>query len=160
MIDPAEKQRLFDQIMDQTEEDFLRMARQCAPGGDAEDLYQDIVCGIWKGLDDFKGLSTPTTWAYGIAVNRTCAYKKKKFTRIELMRGFGRPERSVPEGGRSQEKILGEFVQSLPVKDRDIFVLFQADINYKEISNLVSISEVALRARIKRLKRKFIQRYL
>jgi hypothetical protein len=33
VTDEAEKKLLLDQIMDQTEEDFLCMARQYAPGG-------------------------------------------------------------------------------------------------------------------------------
>jgi hypothetical protein len=38
VADQAEKKRLFDQIMDQIEEDFLCMTRQYAPVGEAEDL--------------------------------------------------------------------------------------------------------------------------
>jgi DNA-directed RNA polymerase specialized sigma24 family protein len=77
VADQAEKKRLFDQIMDQIEEDFLCMTRQYAPVGEAEDLYQEIVCAIWKSLDSFKGRSAPATCAWSIALIRACAYRKK-----------------------------------------------------------------------------------
>jgi hypothetical protein len=44
VADQAEKKRLFHQIMDQTEEGFLCITRQYAPGGEAGDPYQEMVC--------------------------------------------------------------------------------------------------------------------
>jgi RNA polymerase sigma-70 factor (ECF subfamily) len=152
--------RRFNQIMSETRDGFRSMTREYAPEGEAEDLYQEIVCEIWKSIDSFEGRSAPATWAWGIALNRACTYRKKRVRRARAMRKYEQEAQSGQEGGRGEEQILAEFTRSLAVKDRNIFMMYQTELGYAEIAQTARISMTALHSRLKRLKRQFKQRYL
>jgi hypothetical protein len=72
--------------------------------------------------------------------------QEKGFRRNQVMRDYGQETRPGHGGGRSEEQILGEFIHSLAVVDRNIFVLFQTNLSYQEIAQLAGIFEMTLRA--------------
>ena len=42
-----------------------------------DDLFQDICINIWKGLSNFQGRSSISTWLYKIALNTALSQKRK-----------------------------------------------------------------------------------
>jgi RNA polymerase sigma-70 factor (TIGR02960 family) len=54
---------------------------------DAEDMLQETLLAVWRGLDDFQGRASLRTWLYRIATNRC----------LNLLRSKGRrPAEEVP----------------------------------------------------------------
>ena len=160
MAAPWEKAKLFDQVLTQNEGRFRFLARQSASAGEAEDLYQEILCQIWKGLDCFEGRSGATTWAYRTALNTASTYKRNNFRRGRALREFDQNAQPEQMCGRGEEQILREFTQSLPDEERTLFALYLANKSYQEIAEAEGISEIARRVKICRLRNQFKQRYL
>jgi RNA polymerase sigma-70 factor, ECF subfamily len=130
------------------------------PINEALDLYQEILCKIWKSLDRFEGRSAPETWAYRIALHTAINYKRNSFRRNRAWRNYGQDLQTKQNGGRGEDEILNEFAESLPEEDRKLFMLHLTELSYQEIAEISGISEPALRVRISRLKHQFEQRYL
>ncbi len=160
MVAPAEKEDLFNRILARNKGHFLFIARQYASNSEVVDLYQEILCHLWKSLDRFEGRSAPITWAYRVALNTASAYKRNSFRRGRAWRAYGQNVQSEQNGGRGEEQILREFAQSLPDSERSLFTLYLTNLSYQEIAEFAGISEAALRVRISRLKSQYEQRYL
>ena len=45
---------------------------------DQEDLFQEIICQLWKTNDSFKGESQFSTWMYRVAINTAIVFLKKE----------------------------------------------------------------------------------
>ena len=54
---------------------------------EVNDLFQEVLVNLWKGMSSFKGRSDIRTWIYRIALN-TCISmdRKKKIATIPLSR--------------------------------------------------------------------------
>jgi len=45
---------------------------------DQEDLYQELVCQLWKSYGSFRGESQFSTWMYRVSLNTAITYFKKE----------------------------------------------------------------------------------
>ncbi len=70
MIDPLEKDRLFEEALAMSSQWLSVIARNNAPNNDWEDLEQEIRIAFWKSLDSYDGQSSSLgTWLYSVAMN-------------------------------------------------------------------------------------------
>jgi DNA-directed RNA polymerase specialized sigma24 family protein len=58
VVAEAEKQDLFNQVIIRNKGHFLFMAENWASANDEQDLYQEIIYKLWKGMDSFEGRSS------------------------------------------------------------------------------------------------------
>ena len=151
----------FERIVDANRRRLLGIARSYAKGTDVEDLYQDILLQIWRSLPSFSGRASIATWVYRVAVNTAIAYRRgaqPPATRAEAV-----PEatsRVAMPSGRNELEILAEFIETLGVVDRAVFLLYLNDLSYLEISEVTGLTESHVGVRIHRIKRDFIRRYI
>ena len=50
---------------------------------DQDDLFQEIVCQLWKAYDTFKGESQFSTWMYRVAINTSIVFLKKEKRKVD-----------------------------------------------------------------------------
>ena len=50
---------------------------------DQEDLFQEIICQLWKANDSFKGESQFSTWMYRVAINTAIVFLKKEKKKVD-----------------------------------------------------------------------------
>lgn len=89
----------------------------------AEDCAQEALLAILQRLDDFRGDSRFTTWAYAFAVNiALVAARRERWRRVpldELLAGAGTPPRAlVPSAADPQRRALQASVLAAV---RDVF---------------------------------------
>lgn len=118
---------------------------------DTDDILQNTLIKIWKGLDKFKGGSKLYTWIFRIASNETFTFlekNKKHQNQIDL-------DECYQFSGSTSDHIDGEFIQQkleqalleVPEKQRMVFHLkYYEDLKYSEISEIVGTSVGALKA--------------
>lgn len=156
------KELIFDEIVAANQRRILAIARSYAYGDDYQDLCQEILLQMWRGLDGFQGRSTPSTWVYRVALNTAITYRRKTGRRVEPL------ARSLEESGQdpvappspgNEILILNEFLGLLGKIDRAVFLLYLEDLSYREISEVTGLTESNVGVRICRLKKAFIQRY-
>lgn len=118
---------------------------------DTDDILQNTLIKIWKGLPSFKGNSKLYTWIFRIASNETFSFlekNKKRIDDIDL-------EQCYNFSSSSADHIDGDFIQKkleralleVPEKQRMVFHLkYFEDLKYSEISEIVGTSVGALKA--------------
>lgn len=122
---------------------------------DFEDLYQDIVLNIWKSLDNFEDKSKLSTWIYKIALNVSIRFhskrkNKKIFTQIEK---FAEDSSSKIEKEESIDNLF-YCISKLTKVDKAIITLFLEELPYKNIAEIMGISENLVAVKLKRIKKK------
>ena len=152
---------MFEELLERNRARLARVARAYAPGADAQDLYQEILLQIWKSLDRFEGRSHPDTWAFRIALNTAMTWRRRASARPAL----GAPEPSAHgepsvDGARDPLWILDEFLASLTKTDRALLLLYLEDLSYREMADILGISESYVGVKLNRIKQAFIERHI
>ena len=125
---------------------------------DVQDLFQEIMMNIWRGLDRFKGHSEISTWTYRISVNTCLIWKRTKKRRINTDETSDKiPElkgRTVEEDYIQSEKIirLRAAINTLKKIDRSIALLLLEELSYKEIANITGLTVSNVGVKISRIK--------
>lgn len=122
---------------------------------DREDLFQEIIYQLWKSYRTFSGRSKLSTWMYRIALNTALASFRKK--RVKLLFTEAVPETRTPqdfESSNPREELLFAAIRQLEEDERAVIALYLEDINYKEISEVLGISENNVGVRLNRIKKK------
>jgi RNA polymerase sigma-70 factor (ECF subfamily) len=152
-----ERERRFHDMLEAVRPRLVRIARAYAAGDAAQDLYQDILLQIWKSLDHFEGRSQPGTWAYRVALNTAMSWRRKASVPVP-------PIAAPPLGGQTGVRdpltVLDEFLASLGKSDRALLLLYLEDASYREIAEVIGISENYVGVKLNRIKRAFTERYI
>jgi len=126
---------------------------------DADDLLQEILLQIWRGLDRFENRSSIDTWCYRVALN----------TAISWQRSAGRRKLRLPpddvdinqlpgsDDGHDGIQLLRQFLQTLTDADRALTLMYLEDMSGSEMAEIIGISHDTLRVRIHRIKRRLAE---
>jgi RNA polymerase sigma-70 factor (ECF subfamily) len=119
---------------------------------EVNDLFQEVVINIWKGMPSFKGESNVKTWIWHISFN-TCislGRKKKRAEKVPLSMVIDLFNDSNEE--TRQIKQLYERIHRLQPFDRAIVLLWLEGLPYDEIGAIVGISTKNVSVRLYRIK--------
>jgi DNA-directed RNA polymerase specialized sigma24 family protein len=98
----------FSDIYSEFHEKVSRYLERMVGKNDAEDLTQEVFLKINKGLKDFKGKSSLSTWVYRIATNAALDKMKSRSYREQgEMGGGGRSDRECRPGGNKSVRRAG-----------------------------------------------------
>lgn len=125
---------------------------------DRKDLSQEIVCQLWKSYQSFRGDSKFTTWMYRVALNTALLNVRRNRRRVhtESLRAH---HGNIPAEVTEREKHgkinkLYEAISQLHQFDRAIVFLYLEQFSYRDISNVIGISESNVSVRLVRIKKK------
>ncbi len=84
----------FEQFLDQWQNDIYRMIRSRVNAStDAEDIMQEVLLKLYRGLESFRGESQLRTWIYRLVKNAIADYYRKPWWKFDWVR-----ERSFQDG--------------------------------------------------------------
>ena len=124
---------------------------------DQKDLFQEIVCQIWKSYDTYRGESRFSSWMYRLALNTAIIFfkkdKKKPASSDEM------PEHLAAEESNFQDKELQlehfyKALQKLEKIEKAIVFYYLENYTHKEIAENLGISEINARVKLNRAKNK------
>jgi RNA polymerase sigma factor (sigma-70 family) len=124
---------------------------------DRDDLVQEIAFAIWQALPGFRGECSERTFAFRIAHNRGITYLAR--ARAQTSGSIDEEEMEVqdpapgPESDlarRQRADRLRQAVHRLPVAYRQLIMLTLEGLGYKEISEVLGISESNVGVRLNR----------
>ncbi|MEI9976236.1 MAG: RNA polymerase sigma factor [Ignavibacteriota bacterium] len=127
----------FERVVGEYREKVFRLA--CSLLGEeaaAEDATQEIFLKIWKGLPDFRGDSSLSTWIYAIARNacltrRRIAIERRAFS-LDEANAAEIPSHDPPPAADSD---LRAAIDRLPTRYRQVLVLFYLeDRSYQQVA--------------------------
>ena len=124
---------------------------------DQQDLFQEIVCQLWKSYDSFRNESQFSTWMYRVAINTAIVFLKKekrKVDKYEIASENIKEETDDSEIKESQIEYFYKAVQKLEKIDKAIIFYQLEGFSHKEIGDNLGISEGNARVKLNRAKEK------
>ena len=118
---------------------------------EVNDLFQEVLINLWKGIGTFREQSNVRTWIYRVALNTCISDKrKKKVTTVPLSVGIDLFD-DKDEGSR-QVRLLHDRINRLQPFDKAIVLLWLENISYDEIAAIVGITAKNVAVRLFRIK--------
>lgn len=124
---------------------------------DQDDLFQEIVCQLWKAYDSFKGESQFSTWMYRVAINTSIVFLKKEKRKVDKYEITTSNIKDDEEDSQLKESQIEHFykaVQQLDKIDKAIIFYQLEGYSHREISENLGISEGNARVKLNRAKEK------
>lgn len=123
------------------------------------DLYQEVVCNLWRGFPDFKKNSSAGTWIYRIALN-TCISSLRKEKKL--------PKSNYPIEDLSERFIDNEsmddnirklyrMINQLKTLEKVVIMLYLEEKSYQEIADITGLTLSNVATKLKRAKEKLRQ---
>ena len=125
---------------------------------EVDDLFQEVLLNLWRGIEHFKGESKLATWIYRISLN-TCisADRKKKKHATETLSQQADIYAATDEAETRQIQMLHKRVHRLSPFDRAIELLRLEGMPYDEIGAITGISAKNVSVRLVRIREELKQ---
>jgi RNA polymerase sigma factor (sigma-70 family) len=124
---------------------------------DQQDLFQEIVCQLWKSYESFRNESQFSTWMYRVAVNTAIVFLKKEKRKVDKYEIASENIRDDEGDSHIKESQIDHFykaVQKLGKIDKAIIFYQLEGFSHKEIGDNLGISEGNARVKLNRAKEK------
>ncbi len=124
---------------------------------DQQDLFQEIVCQLWKSYESFRNESQFSTWMYRVAVNTAIVFLKKEKRKVDRYEIASENVKEDEGDSHIKESQLDHFykaVQKLEKIDKAIIFYQLEGFSHKEIGENLGISEGNARVKLNRAKEK------
>jgi RNA polymerase sigma-70 factor, ECF subfamily len=116
---------------------------------DCQDLVQEVLLQLWRSLPQFQGQASESTWVYRVALNTALGWHRKEGRRRERQQPLLEPEDLPVPGLDSAEQVqqrevterLYAAIRQLPKTDAALVLLYLEDLSYREIAEVLGISE-------------------
>jgi RNA polymerase sigma factor (sigma-70 family) len=129
-----------------------------------DDLAQEITYQLWKSFNHFNGSVKFSTWMYRVALNVAITFYRKTKTAndvIRLAEADTEIEDSMEDNSELEKNInaLQQFITELKELDKALMILYLEEKNYREIGEILGITETNVATRISRIKDKLKQKF-
>lgn len=128
---------------------------------ECQDLAQEILLQAWRSLPRFEGRSSVSTWFYRVAINTAMNWHRKDTPRRMRQQPLLEVHSLSSEGANSAEQIqhretverLYAAIHQLPKGDAALVLLYLEDLSYREMAEVLGISESNVGVKLNRAKK-------
>ncbi len=159
-----EKDKFISVIKDHQNLIFKICYSYCKNPVNRKDLQQEILMQLWSSFSKFDGRVKISTWIYKIALNTAifyyrndCKYNDKKVTIDASIISFSNFE----SDSEQDENILMlyQFIERLDGMDKALILLYLDENKYKDIADIIGISETNVATKISRIKKRLKEQF-
>ena len=118
---------------------------------EVNDLFQEVLINLWKGIGNFKGESNIKTWIYRVSLNTCISFERKK-KRDTLPLDMDVNLYEERDDDTRQIKMLYNRINKLGFFDRAIVLLWLENLSYDEIAAITGITVKNVSVRLFRIK--------
>ena len=126
-------------------------------GDDQQDLFQEIICQLWKSYDTFRNESQFSTWMYRVAINTAIVFFKKEKRKVPTTEILSENIRDIDDDSDLKEIQINHFYEAVNQLDKieKALIFYQLEgYSHKEIGQNLGISEGNARVKLNRTKNK------
>jgi RNA polymerase sigma-70 factor (ECF subfamily) len=161
---PADEHK-FLELVTENRNRILRVCRVYAwNSADQDDLYQEIVFQIWRGLPTLKESQFANTWLYRVALNTAISFTRKRssgfarsvhFEHADLTRKI-ESRQTTAASANAADRIADLYtaIYKLDPLERALITLFLEDFTYEQIADATGISANHVGVMLHRAKKK------
>jgi RNA polymerase sigma-70 factor (ECF subfamily) len=121
------------------------------------DLFQEITIQLWNAYPKFRGDSKFSTWMYRVALNTAITLYRKSKKQLRTQNydevSFKIKADVYNDEVEKQLQLMYKAVKELNDIDKALVFLYLEDQSYREISEMLGISEVNARVKMNRIKK-------
>ncbi|MCC8359226.1 MULTISPECIES: RNA polymerase sigma factor [Salinimicrobium] len=121
------------------------------------DLFQEITIQLWNAYPKFRGDSKFSTWMYRVALNTAITLYRKSKKELHTQNydeiSFKIKAEAYNDEVEKQLQLMYKAVKELNDIDKALVFLYLEDQSYREISEMLGISEVNARVKMNRIKK-------
>ncbi|MEJ8801843.1 RNA polymerase sigma factor [Pontibacter sp. H249] len=121
---------------------------------DRQDLFQEVVYQLWKSFPNFRQESSITTWMYRISLNTALSDFRKVTPAIDYTDALPDILSESSTQDDDQQVQLFKALKQLNDGEKALVSLFLEDMSYKDIAEVLGISESNVGVRLSRIKSK------
>jgi RNA polymerase sigma-70 factor (ECF subfamily) len=153
----------FQELVNENRNRILRVCRVYAwNSADQDDLYQEILFQIWRGLPALKEKRFANTWLYRVAINTAISFARKRasgalrvvhFEHADLTRTI---ESRQSTEGNADDRIADLYtaIYKLDPLEKALITLFLEDFTYEQMAEATGISANHVGVMLHRAKKK------
>lgn len=146
--------------------DHLRICKLCNAYArnqdDREDLYQEILCQLWRALPGLKSEHYNRTWLYRVALNTAISFVRKDRKRREhtlpydeeQVKQLPAHDPSTAHVHQSRADLLLQSISLLNVMERAVITLYLEELSYQQIAEVTGLTEANVGVILHRAKKK------
>jgi len=130
----------------------------CDTPSDKQDLFQEILMQIWRAYPSFQHKSKVSSWMYRVALNTAISSFRKQKRRVNKtslsVEELNIPDAVYKDDYEEKRHFLYRAIKRLNKVERAIIMLYLEEHSYKEISQIIGITETNVGVKINRIKTK------
>lgn len=128
----------------------------CRDAESRKDLGQEILINLWRSFKRYNGTVKLSTWIYTVGLNTAISFYRKGARRKDSV-SLSEVIISIPDEKETltQERIawLYDYIGRLKDLDKAILLLYLDDKSYKEIGEIMGITEAHVGTKLNRIKK-------
>lgn len=157
----SEQQKIFSSwLADHKGLIFKVLRAYASTPEDREDLFQEIAAQVWRSIPNFRRESAVTTWIYRISLNIAISWSTKEKRKVNPQ-SIDTVEHLISENDTPLDERLAwlyEEIKKMNEVDRSLTLLLLDGFSYKEMAEMIGISESNIGVKIHRIKRELTKR--
>ena len=132
----------------------------CRDSDDRKDLEQEIIIQLWKSLKNYNQDFKLSTWIYKIALNVAISFYRRDIRRKEINEPYDEAIFQIAEmeddaeENKNKTELLYKIINELDEMNKAIIILYLEDKSYKEISEIIGLTETNVGTKINRIKKR------
>jgi RNA polymerase sigma-70 factor (ECF subfamily) len=116
---------------------------------DSEDVFQNVLLKVIKGIHAFKGESALYTWLHRIAFNESMNHLAKQKRTVQNQSYQTNNVNTIQQhyDGDAIVALLARAIEELPDRQKQVFIMrYYEDMRYDEISEALNLTVGSLKA--------------
>jgi RNA polymerase sigma-70 factor (ECF subfamily) len=130
----------------------------CRNAEDRRDLVQEILAQLWRAFPRYDAARPFSTWAYRIALNVAISFVRRASRRqmrsLSSDGGVAEPAGAAAPEPDDRVAELHRVVDRLDGLNRALLLLYLEDHSYREIAEVLGITETNVATKLSRLKQR------
>ncbi|MEO7992708.1 MAG: sigma-70 family RNA polymerase sigma factor [Chryseolinea sp.] len=129
----------------------------CRSRDDEQDLFQDILLQLWKSFPSFKRDSKVSTWMYRVALNTAITRlrnEKKRPEQQTIDKDVLQIPNTINDPKDEKFTLMIKAIEKLSSVEKAIMVLYMEDHNYREMAEVMGMTESNIGFKINQIKTK------
>ena len=156
----SEQRSIFENWLQQYQALLFKVVRAYAFNAeDQDDLFQEIAIQLWRSVPNFRGEAAATTWIYRVALNTALKWTRREQKHQDGRQSIDNRESLLREKAAANDERLDWLYQEiakLNEVDRSLALLLLDGFSYREMAEMIGISESNIGVRIHRIKKHLI----